>query len=86
MYEDPTPLIYNDTVLWEEYDFYTKKLELAFISDSQENDGIEVYNTRAYGILNSAWVGFTVTFKLFYVLNEDYESISEAYPLYTVSG
>jgi hypothetical protein len=54
-FTDPTPFDNTDAIKWVTYDGYTSKFELGVFDTA----GTVLYNARAFGALNSAWLGFS---------------------------
>lgn len=87
LYRDPTPYDLTDTNLWDEYETYTTKFEIGvYDTDGTAPESNVAYNSRAYGVLNSAWLGFSETLDLLWVLNRDGMLKSRENPIYVVEG
>lgn len=86
-YRDPTAYNLEDLNLWTEYETYTTKFELAlYDNEGTAPESNVAYNSRAYGVLNSAWLGFSETLDLLWILNKEGRLMSSSSPIYVVEG
>lgn len=78
--------------MWQTYDEYTKKFEMALVDEKVDDmDDLEELEqkrmtTRAFGVLNNAWLGFKPSKKLLYVLDDNSTRVNREQPIVMAYG